>query len=175
MAADHHIPIRFLRECFAVDENYVVRWRDRPRHHFPSERSWHSWNQRYPGREAGSISNQGYRRINLKHADKPYRVLTHRVIWAMAKNRWPTEIDHYDGNKLNNDIGNLREVRHHENGQNRIVRRGFSNMQGKWHAQIRFKGKIISLGSYSTQEDARAAYLAGKRRYHKHRPIPREI
>jgi hypothetical protein len=173
MAADHHIPIRFLRECFAVDENYVVRWRERPFCHFPSARAGNIWNARYPGRKAGFISRQGYLRVGLKYAGKRGKVLVHRIVWALTHGEWPSEIDHWDGNPLNNDIGNLFEVHHHENAENMAGRRGYYNVDGKWRAHITANGERISLGRYATKAEARAAYLEGKKKYHRYRPVPR--
>jgi len=44
----------------------------------------------------------------------------HRAAWALFYGRWPTEIDHLNGNKTDNRIENLREVSRGENDQNRV-------------------------------------------------------
>jgi hypothetical protein len=172
MAADNHIPISFLHECFIV-EGGLVRWCERPLDHFPTEQVWKWWNRRFQGREAGAVTKKGYRRLDLKYNGVQYQSFVHRIVWAMASEHWPIEIDHYDGNKTNNSVSNLVEVTRSENAQNTAAR-GYSRYKGKWivHICIGYKDKY--LGLYDTEEAARAAYLDAKKRYHQYRPIPRE-
>jgi hypothetical protein len=71
-------------------------------------------------------------------------------------------IDHRDGNKLNNQRGNLRVASHAENHQNRHYGYGasqhrgvtFQRRAGKWQAQVKLNGKIHYLGLYTDEEDA---------------------
>ncbi len=127
-----------------------------------------------PGDIAGSVSN-GYRIIEIDGK----RHLGHRLAWLYVYGRWPERmIDHVDGNRSNNAIGNLRDVSRAVNGQNqkraqshsstgvlgvtRIKRAG-----GKpYMAQIVVGGKLKYLGVYSTAEEAGAVYLDAKRRLH---------
>ena len=44
----------------------------------------------------------------------------HHAVWAWHHGRFPTQIDHIDGDSLNNRIGNLREVTPSENNCNII-------------------------------------------------------
>ncbi|ECH9128545.1 HNH endonuclease [Salmonella enterica subsp. enterica] len=64
------------------------------------------------------MHNKGYWRIT--HANKCY--LAHRLAWFFCYGVWPKEIDHIDNNKLNNSIGNLREVTHQLNQLNMPLR-----------------------------------------------------
>ena len=59
------------------------------------------------GAEIGHINSQGYRRVKI--AGQMY--LVHRLIWRLTHGVWPTnEIDHIDGDRLNNRLTNLRDV-----------------------------------------------------------------
>ena len=50
------------------------------------------------------------------------KLQTHRVIWAMHYWHWPVgQIDHIDGNGLNNRLGNLRTVTRTEQHRNKPI------------------------------------------------------
>lgn len=78
----------------------------------------------------------------------------------------PFKIDHKDGNGLNNSRKNIRFATHQQNMQNRVLdrrnrfgRKGvFWGENGKFRACIQHNGRTIHLGTYSTQEEAGAAY-----------------
>ena len=78
------------------------------------------------------------------------------------------EIDHIDGNRINNHIKNLRIVNHQQNQFNRTKAKGFHYNQKikKYQAYIGINSKIIFLGFYTTEEEARQAYLNAKLIYH---------
>ena len=75
------------------------------------------------------------------------------------------EVDHINQNKLDNRRNNLRIVTHSINQQNkpRGGGVGYTKKQYKgkiyYHAQKGNNGKVIYLGTYSTPELARQAYL----------------
>ena len=59
------------------------------------------------GAEIGCVTSGGYRRVKIK--GRMY--LVHRLAWFLAYGVWPAhEIDHIDGNRLNNKLENLRDV-----------------------------------------------------------------
>ena len=99
----------------------------------------------------------------------------HRVIWAMVYGDWPKgQIDHIDGNGLNNRIQNLRDVTHSENQRNkRLQSRNKSGHSGvtwykptqKWQAFISVDGKQKHLGHFGTVEEAAAARVAAEAIY----------
>ena len=77
-------------------------------------------------------------------------------------------IDHIDGNKLNNCVKNLRITNQSGNNQNRKNVKGYTFIKrmNKYEARITVNGKAIILGYFDTKEEARNAYLEGKKIYH---------
>ena len=93
-------------------------------------------------------------------ARHPYGV----VVFAWINGRWPIqgmEIDHIDRNPFNQRWHNLREVTRRQNMQNTHRSRGGAYRSGsQWIASISLQGKSRVLGSFDTEREARAAYLA---------------
>ena len=48
-------------------------------------------------------------------------VALHKLVWTLCHGRFPTQIDHIDGNPRNNRVENLREVSQSENLENRLM------------------------------------------------------
>ena len=92
------------------------------------------------------------------------RHLAHRLAWLYVYGSWPREIDHIDGNKLNNAISNLRDCTRSENNHNKNGSSGVYLIAGrnKYRAAIRINRKKIHLGCFDTAEEARSAYLKAK-------------
>ena len=72
-------------------------------------------------------------------------------------------VDHFDNNKLNNNLNNLRYATYKENAQNVSIRKdntsgykgiSFDKKKNKWHAQIRIDGKSKHLGYFDNIEEA---------------------
>lgn len=86
------------------------------------------------------------------------------------------EVDHINGNKLDNRRGNLRLASSSENKWNRGKQNGTYTSRFKgvsWHssrrvwcAQIKVKRKLIYIGSYHTELEAARAYNHAARQYH---------
>jgi hypothetical protein len=76
------------------------------------------------GTIAGTIENNGYRRVTLPGVKrKQLRVLAHRIAWLLHYGEWPIgQLDHKDGDKANNRIANLRDATSSQNGMNRPCR-----------------------------------------------------
>jgi hypothetical protein len=82
------------------------------------------------------------------------------------------EVDHVNGNPLDNRKENLRVCTHEENGRNRKPNKGkiFKGVREiksvgqkkarhkRFLAAIYFKGKSIPIGYYATEEEAALAY-----------------
>lgn len=103
-------------------------------------------------------------------------ILRHRLIafcFLGLKNiseqkRGDDVIDHKNGNPLTNCVDNLRITNGSGNQHNRKTAKGyyFNKERGKYQAQIRLNNKLIYLGQYAIEDDARTAYLEGKRIHH---------
>lgn len=130
--------------------------------------------------EAGALTSKArevrYKTISLLGV----RHGAHQWAWFYMTGSWPTKhIDHIDGNGLNNAFSNLRECEAYENHQNRkeeFNKHGYTGValiNGRYNARITYRGKLISLGYYATPEEAHAAYLKGKQKYHTFQPTLR--
>ena len=123
-----------------------------------------------------SINNYGYYFINLKHNKITKTYMVHRLIYKFNNQDWDmtftpdNEIDHFDNDRTNNNIENLRIVNRSENNQNRHSTKGYwwCKQRCKYRAQITINNKKIYLGYHDTEEEAREAYLIGKAKYHSH-------
>lgn len=94
----------------------------------------------------------------------------HRLVWVFHHGSWPTgQLDHVNGDKLDNRIENLREVTNAENAQNRRVR-GVSfdhrKTERPWRARIMVNGRSTSLGYFDTEREAVARYQQAKLAMH---------
>lgn len=78
----------------------------------------------------------------------------------------PLEIDHIDRNPMKNCRANLRIVTRQHNQFNKDGKGYHLTKGGKYRAAIRLNGKKIDLGTFSTEEEARPAYLKAKAIYH---------
>jgi hypothetical protein len=113
----------------------------------------------------------GYRNLILTHemTRKTYKV--HRIIaytyLGLDINNPKILIDHIDRNTQNNRVSNLRLVTHQQNCFNTIAKGYYWNKRSqKWLAQIKLDGKLIRLGLFEKEDDARQAYLNAKEKYH---------
>lgn len=82
----------------------------------------------------------------------------HRVAWAIFRGEWPSgEIDHINGDSLDNRISNLRDVDRQTNRMNAKLPKNnksgkpgvcFAKASGKWQAQIKIRGEMLYLGQF---------------------------
>lgn len=120
-----------------------------------------NWNARYQGKETfTSVSKRG----PLTGCVGCKKLYAHRVAWVIYHGEWPKgEIDHINGNQLDNRIANLRDVSSSVNSQNtKIYSSNKSGHHGVWWDADRKKyqtfitkdGKRKSLGRFSRLTDA---------------------
>jgi len=148
-----------LREALRYDyESGKLFWKD----------DW--WPGSTKSREVGYLdgkqrnSQTGY--IRFYHRDQ--RFMAHRVVWLLHYGEWPDgEIDHIDGNGLNNRIENLRVVDRKQNMYNRpIYKCNKIGYKGVWldersrryRATISKDKKAYWLGTYNCPIEAARAY-----------------
>jgi len=111
---------------------------------------------------AGHVNKVGY--VIIKINCRAYKA--HRLAWLWVYGEWPKLIlDHIDTVKYHNWITNLREATHSQNCINRGKNvnnssgyKGVSYIDGKYVAYISCKMKRITIGRYTTPEEAHKAY-----------------
>lgn len=87
-------------------------------------------------------------------------ITMHRLLMNSDKQR---QVDHKDGNGLNNQKSNLRFANYSQNGSNRRAWGsscflGVNIDRGKIYARITLNGQTLYLGRFKTEEDAARAY-----------------
>lgn len=97
----------------------------------------------------------------------------HRLAWFYHYGEWPSGIiDHIDGDRANNAIGNLRIATHAQNAARRPTNRGIAPSRGVFPhgvgyvARIHSGGKRHYLGYFSTAEQAKVAYETAAKKIH---------
>lgn len=105
-----------------------------------------------------------YAKRHVTVQGKQRTIFMHRLIVSLAGWR---EIDHKDGDGLNNQRHNLRAATHAQNIMNSVKASGYSSIHKgvcwhkkakKWMASICLDGRARYLGLFETEEDAAEAY-----------------
>lgn len=120
------------------------------------------------GRRAGvvqtthPVSGATYRYISFKTR----KFLEHHLVFLFETGTIPDQIDHRDGNGLNNQFSNLRVATDSQNRANTLRNanntsgfRGVTKSGNKWVARLEHFGQRFQLGSFENKEDAHKAYL----------------
>lgn len=130
------------------------------------------------GQRAGHVTNvDGGRWKGISIRVNQRRFWAHRLAFLyMLGALPPDQVDHINGDSLDNRWHNLRHATHAENLQNirgTRSRSGFigvtprnTKKQDSWKATICLNRKQIHLGTFNSPEEASAAYLAAKRELH---------
>lgn len=119
------------------------------------------WNSANANKEAlRAINRQGYKVGNINGS----MFRSHRVAYAMHFGFDPAnQIDHINGNRVDNRISNLRLVTNAENARNQKLRSTntsgyngvyFCKVMQSWAARATIDGKNVTLGYYETPEAA---------------------
>lgn len=110
---------------------------------------------------------------SVQKNNKVYNIHLSREIMNAPKGM---DVDHINGDKLDNQKSNLRICTHSENMKNR--KRGKNNTSGykgvsfhkngnKWRAYIKINGKPKTIGYYDSSKDAAIAYAIAYNEYAK--------
>lgn len=109
-----------VKELFE-DKDGILYWRE----------NYRCWKK---GNIAGLINNMGYRVIQIDK--KAY--LHHRLIFLYHNGYLPEEVDHIDGDTLNNLVSNLRACTHRQNMENqKKPKNNTSGVKGVWFRKDR--------------------------------------
>lgn len=115
---------------------------------------------------AGYVSEDGYRRVRI---DGEFYYV-HRLVWQLHTEKdVPVDlfIDHISGDRLENDINNLRLASSLENQYNKFRQANgtsqykgvwFDSVKNYWKASIRFENKRHYIGQFETELEAAIAY-----------------
>ena len=112
--------------------------------------------------------NNHYHTIHFCLKGKSYNFLVHRLFFYWHYGYLPYQIDHIDGNGLNNKINNLRETNDSNNQRNkeknniRLGKKTSSRHKNvswdkrgkKWRATPSLNKKAYNLGQYDNEDDA---------------------
>lgn len=160
-----------LKEILNYDpETGLFKWK---------ERTWlegkqKTFNVRFSGKIAGSLSNSGYLQIGINNKD----YLCHRLAWFYIHGYWPKDyIDHIDRNKTNNKISNLRLATNSENSQNivkchpnnkysKLLGAHYDKRRNLYYSVIVINKKRNWIGWFKTAIEAHNAYVIEKRKIH---------
>jgi hypothetical protein len=137
----------------------------------------HRWGERVCSELIASRNNRGYlwvRIFNEVH-------LVHRLVFLYMTGNHPCcEVDHLDGDRLNNRWVNLRDVNAFENSRNQgnridnstgirgVTYRATGRGVKRWKARISHMGRRFDLGEYLTKEEAVSARIAAEKRFGYH-------
>lgn len=150
-----------LAEWFSYDpDTGIVSWKKSPSTSIKQ------------GRAAGTPCGKGSKKYwNIKF--RGGYILAHHVAFFLSFGRLPTaEVDHIDGDGLNNRLKNLREATHASNMKNmRMNSRNtsgiagvhFNKKVGRWESTICANGKRIFLGNFNDKSEAASARKQAER------------
>lgn len=113
-------------------------------------------------------NNQGYNIIGCNgKMIKRHRIIAFSFL-NLEINNPKQQVDHIDGNRINNCLSNLRVVTPQQNQWNKTKAKGYywNKRTQKFKAQIYLNKKLIHLGYFNSEDEARAAYQAAKLVHH---------
>lgn len=168
-----------LKELLTYDDKTgLIYYKERTPEHFKSESKVEGALKRFNIHKAGKLitykSTNGYVMFSLTIKGVRSRgLLGHRVAYLMHHGYIDSskQIDHINGDRLDNRIENLRLVTCQENlfnlknkkkGKSESIGVCYKKDKNKYEANICFNYKQIYIGYYNTEKEAREAYLQKK-------------
>lgn len=143
-------------------------WKERPLNMFPSAPKGKTWNVQFAGKEAFTVKNGNGYLCGYINYQKLY---AHRVAWKIVNGDEPDQIDHVNGVRDDNSIGNLRAATFFVNAKNTSKRADNTSgttgvtwvkVSKKWKAFLNSGRKHYILGMFDAFEDAVAARKAAE-------------
>ena len=149
-------------------QNYLIYDASSGKLSYKDETILHKQSKRATAKHSG-----GY--LTIKICGKNY--LAHRIIFLYMTGRFPEQIDHINHIRDDNRWCNLREVINQENTKNTSISKNsstkvngvsFHKQRNKYRAYIMVDRKQISLGLYTSIEDAKQARELANKKYNFH-------
>jgi hypothetical protein len=153
-----------LREIFVYNNGEMV-W---------AARGYGRFDKQFAGRVAGNITKNGYKNIRLSEYGL---IMCHMIVWIYHNGEIPGgfDIDHIDGDRLNNRLENLRLCTRSQNLFNMKIRKdNASGVKGlswnekskSWRARISVNKIKIEVGSFPKKESAIIAIKEARAKHH---------
>ena len=125
----------------------------------------------------GVLTGKKYWVMKVPYNGKRHDMIVHRIIFLLKEKKLDPdkEVDHDDGNSLNNNPDNLRESTHSENMHNSKAPKNntsghkgvfWHKASGKWEVRIRLNGKLYNFGLYVNKEDAIKVAIEARKKLH---------
>jgi hypothetical protein len=172
----NNIPLSYIQSVVKIDASS------------PSGLTWlyrkdmpNRWNTRFANKPAGckSTNSDAYQKwgIKITYKGKQKGLQASRVVFLL-QNEYLTkgkEVDHIDGNSLNNNPLNLRETNRFQNSYNSKLRKNNTSghkgicwyaAKSKWVVRIRKNGKNHFLGLFVNKEDAIKTSIEARKKLH---------
>lgn len=163
-------------EFFTYDaETGELFWKERPPSHFKRPGWATTFNRKCAGKSAIKKGHAAYKVVTFSINGKVFTQYAHRIIYEMHFGSLPNgvQIDHINGNKLDNRPCNLRSCSRSQNGMNVKGRRhsrsglkGVAPSDKKWMAYIVIDGKMKCLGIFPTKGAAAVVHAKASLRHH---------
>ena len=145
-------------------ETGKLYWLERVISQCANERAMHVFNAQFAGKEAFTC-RMGKKHLQGRIFRRSY--LAHRVVWALVYGEWPHgQIDHINGDPVDNRLSNLRDIPSADNQRNMkkpstntsgVSGVAYDKRRGKWRARIGSRDSEITIGRYDTFGEAVAA------------------
>jgi len=128
-------------------------------------------------KKKGVLTGKKYWVMKVPYNGKRHDLIVHRIVLLLKEKELDPdkEVDHDDGNSLNNNPDNLRESTHSENMHNSKAPKNntsghkgvfWHKASGKWEVRIRLNGKLYNFGLYANKEDAIKVAIEARKKLH---------